>query len=176
MIGNIFIWGTGIVAQDFLKKVNIEKIYGFIETIPSKCSFQGKKVFLPKEIVMRENDIIVVATANPKEIEEIVNSEDNIIDHRVLYLRNTNLKDKFLNVVKWKLLKEIMSEYEFEKFLRKNSVDSLLYNAMFIRTLCDYWGYVFPEKFETADGVMNYNLQGEEIYRPTISSIWDGKW
>lgn len=58
----VFIWGTGIIATDYLKKEEIKnhELIGFIQTKKSKDLFEGKKVFEPEEIKNYNYDYILV--------------------------------------------------------------------------------------------------------------------
>lgn len=59
---NVFIWGTGTIATEYLQCGELEKneILGFIETQKSKDYFEEKKVYEPNEIIGMQYDYIIV--------------------------------------------------------------------------------------------------------------------
>lgn len=61
----VYIWGTGVMAKDYLDKQEIARddILGFIESSRTKTSFEGKKVYEPQEI-LGEYDYILVCVRN----------------------------------------------------------------------------------------------------------------
>ncbi len=63
----VFIWGTGAMASDYLRKKEIkaENLLGFIETRKTKDNFEGKEVFEPQEIAKLDSfDYILVCIKN----------------------------------------------------------------------------------------------------------------
>ena len=57
----VYIWGTGVMASEYLKKKEIafDDILGFIESKKQKNEFEGKRVFEPQEISNHYDYIIV---------------------------------------------------------------------------------------------------------------------
>ena len=63
----VYIWGTGMLASDYIKKGEIapDDILGYIESKRTKDIFAGKRVYEPQEIVGREEyDYILVCVKN----------------------------------------------------------------------------------------------------------------
>lgn len=58
----IYIWGTGTIAINYLKRneIQAEELLGFIQTEKTKSVFLDKRVFEPQEIVDTEYDYIFV--------------------------------------------------------------------------------------------------------------------
>lgn len=58
---NVFIWGTGTIATEYLQcgELGKNEILGFIETQKSKDYFEEKKVYEPNEIIGMQYDYII---------------------------------------------------------------------------------------------------------------------
>lgn len=58
----IYIWGTGVIASDYLGKKEIKdnELLGFVQTSKSMNYFHGKPVLEPKELVLCQYDYIIV--------------------------------------------------------------------------------------------------------------------
>jgi len=84
----VYIWGTGDLAEDYLRKQEIaaESILGFIETVKSKDMFFGKRVYKPDEIIGNDNyDYILVCVWNAgREICQVCQKVGINIDRLIL--------------------------------------------------------------------------------------------
>lgn len=58
----LYIWGTGNITKEYLKKGEISKmdLKGFIESKPSKSTYNGIRIYSPEEIAGMEYDYILV--------------------------------------------------------------------------------------------------------------------
>ena len=75
----VYIWGTGAIATDYIKKQEIasEDILGYIESKKSKEIFAGKIVYEPEEIVKKGDDydyILVCIKHGGKEVFQLCNT------------------------------------------------------------------------------------------------------
>ncbi len=81
----VYIWGTGVMAIDYLNKKEIapDDILGFIESRRTKMSFEGKKVYEPQEISDEYDYILVCVKHVGREIyqlcEDLGISKDKLI-------------------------------------------------------------------------------------------------
>lgn len=66
----LYIWGTGTMAEDYLKKreIVLDDILGFIESKKTKKNFMGKKVYDPQEISEGYDYILVCVKHAGREI------------------------------------------------------------------------------------------------------------
>lgn len=91
----IYIWGTGNMAEEYLKKneISMDDIIGFVESKKSRESFYGKKVYEPHEIAENDYDYIIVCVAAYG--REILNTckELNINTRRIILLDNWEWSD-----------------------------------------------------------------------------------
>lgn len=71
----IIVWGTGSYASDLINNESIKMIDFFVESVPSKQYFMGKKVVSPN-IFLDEQDqyFIIIASHQQEIIEEILNN------------------------------------------------------------------------------------------------------
>lgn len=86
----VYIWGTGSMAEEYLKKneLNMDDIIGFVESKKSRKSFYGKQIYEPHEIAKSEYDyIIVCVTVYGRDIFNTC-KELHIDTHRVILLDN----------------------------------------------------------------------------------------
>lgn len=58
----VYIWGTGNMAEEYLKKneLNMDDIIGFVESKKSRESFLGKRIYEPHEIAKSDYDYVIV--------------------------------------------------------------------------------------------------------------------
>lgn len=66
----VYIWGTGAMTIDYMKKqeIALEDIIGFIESRKTKDSFEGKKVYEPQEISAVYDYILICVKRAGREI------------------------------------------------------------------------------------------------------------
>lgn len=82
----IYIWGTGAEADKISKCISSERIAGYIETVVTKASFHGIRVYSPEQIKeMEPYRKIVVATVFSDEIKK-VSRKFRLEPERMIYL------------------------------------------------------------------------------------------
>ncbi len=88
MAENIYVWGTGCGAADFIEQVTgIERIYGFVDTHPSGARFMGREVISPEELARRDYALVVVASRSAGEISSQARTL-GIDTDKLLFLKN----------------------------------------------------------------------------------------
>ena len=114
----VYIWGTGLMAEDYLKKkeIMLDDILGFIESKKSKDIFAGKEVYEPHEISETYDYILVCVKHAGREILQLCKEVGINIDKLILIDNWEWLDGRSINEMPPKCCHKIVdNEIEVEK-------------------------------------------------------------
>ena len=84
----IYIWGTGCGASELLEQgLDIESVWGFIDSFPSGETFLGKAVLLPENLPLDDCDLLIITTRHADAVEKRCKAL-GIPKEKCLYLKN----------------------------------------------------------------------------------------
>lgn len=125
----IFIWGTGSIATNLMKGVNLEKgvIVGYVESKKNQSYYNSLPIIEPNEINAQEYDIVFVASSYTYEIMNIC-SELKVDLDKFIFLRH-NLQIVNVNKNNY-IAKELLSLDTYNYFFKDNEVSKTIVSRM----------------------------------------------
>lgn len=166
MIYNVLIWGTGIVAERFIKNGINGKVLGFIQTNKSSSEFKGMPVYSVDELPA-DYDYIIVANTYVSQIHETCIKKGINLD-KVIFVRG---EEKRVGISDLDLIKDIFGEINYTDYcghfnLIKDTFfnqDMTKYNSLNTRKdfeIQEQWLWpVIGEKYADAGSIGNYFWQ-----------------
>jgi hypothetical protein len=108
----LLIWGTGKVAEAFIKNIVNGEIIGFIDSKKDKDYFKQKPVFYPEEALSLDYDALIIASSYADEITAQC-MQLGIDADKIIYLRNFR---RFVNLNRnLTLLKDVVNEKAYQE-------------------------------------------------------------
>lgn len=90
----IYIWGTGELAKLCFKNVFPEiEVLGFVESVPTKNKFLGKKIISGEQVCKEKYDYIILANSHE---DEIINSYTLNVEKIIFYRLEIYDEDKVI--------------------------------------------------------------------------------
>ena len=111
MAYHVLIWGTGIVAERFIKNGINGHILGFIQTHKYASEFKGMPVYGIDELPA-DYDYIIVANTYVSQIHETCIDKGIDLD-KVIFIRS---EEKRIGITDLNLIKEIFSEKNYTDY------------------------------------------------------------
>lgn len=183
----ILIWGTGKICKKIEPYLRLADVIGYIETIKSKDTYNGKNVYSPQKCP-KEYDIIILAVSPMYHSNIFYNCRINNIDeNKICVVRasefvtdiNHNLK------IAEKIFKKDMYESICKDFGKaaENWIeeDAKQFNAINTREsmkICEEYQYpIFKDKFKKAGSINSYFWQdlwaARKIYKNNPKTHYD---
>ena len=173
----LLVWGTGHLAEKFLKEGYSGEIIGFVETRKAHKSFMGKPVYSCMEIP-NNYDFIIVANSFASEIYDLC-IESGIDLSKMIFLYGLKRRVGYtdLSVLKKILLEKNYTRYCAEFGIIKDTFfenDIKMYNQLNTRSAFSFQEqYMWPvlqDKYDYAGAIGNYFLQDLWAARLIINS------
>ncbi len=180
----ILIWGTGYIAQQFLKNKYCGEVIGFIETRKSKEYYMQKPVYDSKEIP-EEYDYIIVANTYSDEIYDLCLKRNMDLSKFIFLFA---IKSR-VGCIDLSVLREVLGEINYNKYCAEFDLfresflmeDVAKYQTMNVRPNFQiqeqYMWPVISSKYECAGVLGNYFLQdlwaAKQVIRSGIKSHFD---
>lgn len=111
MVYHILIWGTGIVAEKFIKNGINGNVLGFIQTNKSASEFKGMPVYGIDELPA-DYDYIIVANTYVSQIHETCIEKGINLD-KVIFIRS---EEKRIGITDLNLIKDIFGEKNYTDY------------------------------------------------------------
>lgn len=156
----LYLWGTGKNCIKVLESVSIEKVSAFIETVPKNEIFMGKPVIAPTDLKLNEEDVLMITVRKPTSIIESIKNDLNIRMESVVCFDFSGFDDVIFWAARQTILEDYLTESEYLKLIRGNSIDSLLYNSVFVQNMCMMEGMSFPREADRGGYMIPYMMEG----------------
>ena len=173
-----YIWGTGKWSKYITEYLGIKNIEAFIESRPSKETYGGKKILSPQEVILGDEDVLIVASIYTIDICNTIN-EYSMNQERIVFCILDGVDEPIFYAANYGILRPYMLDEIFEKFIKDCGVEPMLYNAEFIRRVCEKYGLRYPSNYDMGNGVLNpHSLDKTETLRfsPNLHNVWMGRW
>lgn len=113
----VYIWGTGIIANNILENDLPVEVLGYIETHKTKDWFRGKRVYQYTE-VLQQYDAVIVANRYSNEV--LMSAKKQNMDIRKFIFLTPYVHTETEEKLRW--IKQILGEDNFELYCCQNGL------------------------------------------------------